>query len=547
MRRTRTDYATFLAISQSVIALVRPILAAPGLRRLKSSWPDYNPVVVSAALALGIALAILIFWLPLPAGAQGPVGVAFTYQGRLLRGGQYVTDETCAFTFKLYDAPGTGSPPSGGTQLGSTLTLSATVTNGYFTADLNFGSGIFTGAKRYLEIAVQCPDDAGSTTMGQRVELLATPYAIYALNAANATTATTVSSVAWTSVTAKPTGFADNKDNDLLTEVCATNPAPPAGRVPKWDGAGGWLCGTDADQDTLRDLDCESNDLPKWNGTTWVCASDSNYTYLAGTGLSLSGVTFSISPTFRLPQGCANDQLARWNGSTWECLASYSAGIGLDLAGSQFSIDEAYRLPACGDQQLARSNGSTWVCSADLPYTAGDGIEIDVTNRTIGIADNGVTTEKIAADAVTMAKVNIPMGYGATSGTALQTGGDRDMYIYPVDARFTPDANGDCLVIATATIASTGNGNDGSNPYLRTAKRQGSSGDGTNDGGTEMRFGDVSNGNPDSASATYVWSVNSGDGETYFGCYIRDTSGNWDSDESVNCRVSFICQSHDRN
>jgi hypothetical protein len=603
MKRTRTEYASFLEISRSIIALVRPILAAPGLGRLKLSLPDCNPVIVSATLALGIALTVLIFGSPLIAGAQGPVGLAFTYQGRLLRGSQYVNGVTCDFSFKLYDAP------SGGTQLGPTLPVSAAVTNGYFTADLNFGTGIFTGAKRYLEIAVQCPGDASPATMGQRVELLATPYALYALNATNATTASTalsVSSIPWTAITGKPAGFNDNIDNDFLATLnCGTLPADPTtlstNRVAVW-GGGTWTCAWDDDSDTLGGLECDTNDLPKWNGTSWQCASDVNTTYTAGTGLALAGTTFSVSPPFQLPQLCANNQLARWNGTAWECLAPYSAGTGLSQAGSQFSIAQAYALPqACANNELARWNGSAWICGVDLPYTAGDGInptafagrtiqvrvadfagqglEDDGNNNlriadnaitaakiadgavtTAKIADNAVTTAKIADNAVTtakiangavtnvkiaddavdMAKLNIPMAYGERSGVALASGSsDAYLYLFPTSFTFTPNANGRCLVNATATILSDGTGDDGDNPYVRTAIQRGSSN--SNDGATEMRFHDVSNGNPDSAAATFVWTVNAGE-QTTFGCYIWDPGGNWSSDETVNCRVSYVCE-----
>ena len=39
--------------------------------------------------------------------------------------------------------------------------------------------------------------------------------------------------------------------------------------------------------------------------------------YTAATGLSLSGTTFSVAPTYQLPQGCAANQVAQWNGNTW--------------------------------------------------------------------------------------------------------------------------------------------------------------------------------------------------------------------------------------
>ena len=113
----------------------------------------------------------------------------------------------------------------------------------------------------------------------------------------------------------------------------------------------------------------------------------------AGTGLTGGGdngdVAVSITPSFRLPQGCSNGQTAGWNGSIWGCASfasqadfnslvallrspgtindgsnpvhwtklkgvpagfadgtddtgpSYSAGFGLNLTGTTFSADPA--------------------------------------------------------------------------------------------------------------------------------------------------------------------------------------------------------------
>ena len=76
-------------------------------------------------------------------------GTAFTYQGRLSDGvspAQGIYD----LRFAIYDSSG------GGVQQGPTLTNSPTgVTNGLFTATLDFGAGIFPGADRWLEIGVR--------------------------------------------------------------------------------------------------------------------------------------------------------------------------------------------------------------------------------------------------------------------------------------------------------------------------------------------------------------------------------------------------------
>src|SRR5437588_11716504 len=67
------------------------------------------------------------------------VGSGFTYQGRLLSGGNPANGNH-DFTFKLFDLP------TGGNQVGSTITLTnQTVTNGIFTISLHFRSDASCG------------------------------------------------------------------------------------------------------------------------------------------------------------------------------------------------------------------------------------------------------------------------------------------------------------------------------------------------------------------------------------------------------------------
>lgn len=47
--------------------------------------------------------------------------------------------------------------------------------------------------------------------------------------------------------------------------------------------------------------------------------------YAAGAGLALSGTTFSVAPTYQLPQTCTANQVAQWSGTTWACATINSA------------------------------------------------------------------------------------------------------------------------------------------------------------------------------------------------------------------------------
>ncbi len=107
-----------------------------------------------------------------------PVGTAFTYNGRLMDGGDPANGRY-DFTFTLHSAE---SVPA---QVGLPLTTNAVaVSNELFVVNLDFGAGVFNGDARWLEIAVKTNGAATFTTLTPRQELTPTPYALYAGNAA---------------------------------------------------------------------------------------------------------------------------------------------------------------------------------------------------------------------------------------------------------------------------------------------------------------------------------------------------------------------------
>jgi hypothetical protein len=107
--------------------------------------------------------------------AASPVSTSFTYQGQLTDGSGPVND-TCEMNFRLYDQV------AGGNQVGSAITTTVPINDGLFTVSLNFGDpildGTFTGAARWLEIAVQCPGDTEFTPLSPRQALTPVPYAL---------------------------------------------------------------------------------------------------------------------------------------------------------------------------------------------------------------------------------------------------------------------------------------------------------------------------------------------------------------------------------
>jgi hypothetical protein len=104
-----------------------------------------------------------------------------TYQGQLMEAGQPYTG-SADFRFTLFD--GSTSP----TQIGPTVTFSDVfVLDGLFAVKPDFGTDVFTGEKRWLQVEVRTPHDPSDTLpytiLDPRQELTPTPYAVHATTA----------------------------------------------------------------------------------------------------------------------------------------------------------------------------------------------------------------------------------------------------------------------------------------------------------------------------------------------------------------------------
>lgn len=119
-----------------------------------------------------MVLLILVDATAVSARAQGS---AFTYQGRL-NSAAGPANGLYDFQFTLYDIANTGN------SLGNAQTNAAVaVVNGLFTVMLDFGNQ-FTGADRWLEIAVRTNGGAGFILLAPRQPLTPAPYAVTAAN-----------------------------------------------------------------------------------------------------------------------------------------------------------------------------------------------------------------------------------------------------------------------------------------------------------------------------------------------------------------------------
>jgi hypothetical protein len=121
---------------------------------------------------------ILVLTTAVSAPAQS---TAFTYQGRLTDTGGPANGHY-DLTFGLYAASSGGSPV-GGIQTNAGLAI----TNGFFTASLNFGN-VFNGTQYWVELAARTNgSSSGFVTLAPRQLVTPTPYALQALTASNTT------------------------------------------------------------------------------------------------------------------------------------------------------------------------------------------------------------------------------------------------------------------------------------------------------------------------------------------------------------------------
>ena len=122
---------------------------------------------------LPMLLAFVLCSLFVPTHTAHAQGTAFTYQGRL-NDGANPANGVYHLTFTLFNEA------SGGAEQASYFVGDLGITNGLFTVTLDFGAGAFTGADRWLEIAVQTNGAALFTTISPRQPITPAPYAIYA-------------------------------------------------------------------------------------------------------------------------------------------------------------------------------------------------------------------------------------------------------------------------------------------------------------------------------------------------------------------------------
>lgn len=172
---------------------------------------------------------------------------------------------------------------------------------------------------------------------------------------------------------------------------------------------------------TVANTAPSSGQVMKWNGSAWAPAADNGNTYVSGSGINITGSTIAVNGNAAIYNANklmgrtvasstpSSGQVLKWNGTAWAPAtdntssggSSYSAGTGLTLTGTTFSANSnssiwsANKLqgrsiststPSSG--QVLKWNGSSWAPATDngTSYTSGSGITI--TGNTIAAIPN---------------------------------------------------------------------------------------------------------------------------------------------------------------
>lgn len=229
---------------------------------------------------------------------------AFTYQGRLTDNNQ-PANGIYDFEFKLFDAL------TGGAQQGATRQLlNVAVTNGTFTVLLDFGTGAFPGADRFLEIGVRPAGSPTFTPLAPRQQITMTPYALYsastgfsdfATNATNAQNSLQLGGVAANQYVQTNDARLSDARNPLpgsanYVQNTTAQQASSNFNISGNGTAGGTLTGNIVTATTQFNI-----------GIARVLASPGSFNFFAGNGAGQSNSTGSSNSFFGVNAGIFNN------------------------------------------------------------------------------------------------------------------------------------------------------------------------------------------------------------------------------------------------
>lgn len=115
---------------------------------------------------------------------------------------------------------------------------------------------------------------------------------------------------------------------------------------------------------------------------TWATPTDTNTTYSAGTGLTLSGTTFSLTSTY--------DNYGSWNLNAGN-INSVGSGKTVTLSGSGATSIS---------QNVSSGNHTVTISSTDTNTTYSAGTGLSLSSTTFSISNGGVSTNQLADNSI---------------------------------------------------------------------------------------------------------------------------------------------------
>ena len=321
--------------------------------------------------------------------AHATAPALLTYQGRLKESGVPVTGNR-QLDLKLCDAPSAGT-----CNLISSQGVS--VSNGLFRSTFTVPASVdLTSGVWYLEVII------GGTTLSPREQLTAAPYAVYA------STAATV-----------PAGAIDTSklaaDAVTFSKIAGNGCAP--NDIIKWNGSA-WACAVDATSGASLTNGTlwigNGSNLPVERTISGDAAVDNAGVLTIGAAKVDTGKLANDSVTFSkiAGNGCALNEIIKWNGSAWACATDATSGA--SLTNGKIWIGSAGNAPVeqavSGDAALTNAGlltiGAGKVDTGKLAADAVDSTKLLAGSvNTAKLANDAVSTPSIADQAVTTAKV----------------------------------------------------------------------------------------------------------------------------------------------